>query len=403
MPGRRGGGKDWFFTVYRNEYGFPADNGPVPGAAGAAAVIISRYLIREILLALLAVSGVLYVIYVSNRLIRFFGDAESGGLPGWVIPQLLGLKSLSNLPMLLPLAFFIAVLIALGRLYRDNEVLVLAACGVGIGRLRRTILWLAFAFAGVVAAVSLYAGPLAEELSYRIQDRVKAQADVYSIAAGRFRELRGGKMVFYVEAMGDDGKELQNVFVQARRNGILNVMTAARGHQEVAADSGDRYLVLEDGYRYEGQPGDSQFKIIHFARHGILLEQQQVTPSARKVIASSTPRLIGNPGLYEQAELQWRIAMPLATLLLAALAVPLSRTNPRQGRFGKLFVAVLIYALYMNFLAVGRSWVEHGVSPPVLGLWWVHLLLAALALVLTVRQAGWAWLRLRLSGRGMSA
>lgn len=371
--------------------------------AGAAAVIISRYLIREILLALFAVSGVLYVIYVSNRLIRFFSDAESGSLPGWVIPQLLALKSLSNLTMLLPLAFFIAVLIALGRLYRDNEVLVLAACGIGIGRLRRTVLWLAFAFAGFVAAISLYAGPWAEELSYQIQDRVKAQADVYSIAAGHFRELRGGKMVFYVEHMDDGGKELQNVFVQARRNGVLNVVTAARGHQEVDADTGNRYLVLEDGYRYEGQPGETQFKIIRFARHGILLEEQQVTPTARKVIASSTPALIVNPGRYPQAELQWRIAMPLATLLLAALAVPLSRTGPRQGRFGKLFIAVLIYALYMNFLAVGRSWVEHGVIPSALGLWWVHALLGAVILVLTARQAGWRPLKRRLNGRGVPA
>ena len=361
-------------------------------------MIISRYLIREILLALLAVSGVLYVIYVSNRLIRFFSDVESGGLPSWVIPKLLLLKSLSNLPMLLPLAFFIAVLIALGRLYRDNEVLVLAACGVGIGRLRRTILWLAFAFAGVVAAVSLYAGPWAEEQGYQIQDRVKAQADVYSIAAGHFREVRDGKMVFYVQRMHDG--QLENVFVQARRNGVLNVLTAARGHQEVDPRTGDRYLVLEEGYRYEGQPGDPQFKIIHYARHGILLQEQQVTPSVRAVIASSTPALIGNRGRYEQAELQWRIAMPLATLLLAALAVPLSRTHPRQGRFGMLFVAVLIYALYMNFLAVGRSWMEHGVTLPVLGLWWVHLLLAMLVIALNIGSSGWRRMKLHPTPRG---
>lgn len=364
-------------------------------------MIISRYLIREILLALFAVSGVLYVIYVSNRLIRFFGDAESSGLPGMVIPQLLALKSLSNLSMLLPLAFFIAVLIALGRFYRDNEMLALAACGVGVGRLRRTILWLAFGFAGVVAAISLYVGPWAEEFSYRIQDRVKADADVHSIAAGRFRELHGGKMIFYVERMGDDKRTLENVFIQGRRDGVLNVISAARGHQEIEPPSGDRYLILEDGYRYEGQPGDSQFKIIHFARHGILMEEQQIAPTARKVMASSTPDIWGSPGLYEKAELQWRIAMPLATLLLAALAVPLSRTGPRQGRFAKLFIAVVIYALYMNFLAVARSWVEHGVIPPSLGLWWVHGVLILLIAVLMMGQAGLPWLKLRLSGKGV--
>ena len=365
-------------------------------------MIISRYLLREVLLALFAVSGVLYVIYVSNRLIRFFSDSESGGLPTAAIPQLLALKSLSNLMMLLPLAFFIAVLIALGRLYKDNEMMALAACGVGVGRLRRTILWLAFGFAGVVAALSLYAGPLAEELSYRIQDRVKADVDVTSIAAGRFRELHSGQMIFYVESMSDDHKTMQNVFVQTRRKGILNVITAARGRQQVDPHSGDTYLILEDGYRYEGQPGDPQYKIIHFATHGILLEEQQITPTARKVVASSTPALWGKSGSYEKAELQWRIAMPLATILLAALAVPLSRSGPRQGRFAKLFLAVVIYAIYMNFLAVARSWVEHGVISAGWGLWWVHGSLLAVIVVLMVRQAGMPWLMLRLSGKAPS-
>lgn len=362
-------------------------------------MIISRYLVREILLALFAVTGVLYVIYVSNRLIRFFGDADSGGLPSAIIPQLLMLKSLSNLPMLLPLAFFIGVLIALGRLYKDSEMLALAACGVGANRLRRTILWLAFGFAGVVAAVSLYGGPWAEELGYQIMDKAKASLDVQSVAAGRFREMRDGKMVFYVERMGEGREELQNVFVQTRRNGALNVVAAAYGHQEIDRHTGDSYLILENGYRYEGRPGDAQFKIIQFARHGILLEEQQITPAIRKIIASPTPELWGNKGKYEKAELQWRVAMPLATLLLAALAVPLSRTNPRQGRFAKLFIAAVIYALYMNLLAVARSWVEHGVHVPSLGLWWVHGLMLLLIALLMVRQAGMPWIMLRLSGK----
>jgi lipopolysaccharide export system permease protein len=301
--------------------------------------------------------------------------------------------------MLLPLAFFIAVLIALGRLYKDNEMLALAACGVGVERLRRTLLWLAFGFAGVVAALSLYGGPWAEELSYQIQDHLKGGMDVHTIAAGRFRELHDGQMIFYVENMGEDRQTLQNVFVQTRRNGILNVVTAARGHQEVVPQTGDRYLILEDGYRYEGRPGDSQFKIIHFAKHGILLQEQEVAPTARKVVASPTPALWGNSGRYERAELQWRIAMPLATVLLAALAVPLSRSGPRQGRFAKLFIAVVIYAIYMNFLAVARSWVEQGVITPALGLWWVHALLLVAILVLMARQAGIPWLMLRLSGK----
>jgi len=204
-----------------------------------------------------------------------------------------------------------------------------------------------------------------------------------------------------VEKMGADKRTFENVFVQTRRNGVLNVIAAARGHQEIDSRTGARYLVLEDGYRYEGQPGDSQFKIIRFIKHGVLLEEQQVKPSIRSEVAASTPSLWGKPGRNEKVELQWRVAMPLAAILLAALAVPLSRSGPRQGRFAKLFIAVVIYALYMNFLAVARSWVEHGVISPALGLWWVHGTLLLVIVALTVKQAGMRWLVMRFSDKAV--
>ncbi len=361
-------------------------------------MIISRYLLREIVLALIAVTGVLYVIYVSNRFIRLLADAEGGNLPGDVVVQLLALKSLSNLVTLLPLALFFAVLIAFGRLYKDNEMLALAACGVGTGRLLRTVLWAAFGFAGLVAGISLYAGPWAEEQSYRITDALKAGADTRGMAEGRFRELRDGKLVFYVETLSNDGRTMENVFVETQGpQGVRNVLAAERGYYFVDETAGDRYLVLQNGYRYEGQPGDPQFKVIQFKEHGLLVEERAVVSSARKVIAYPTPALLGGKERHEVAELQWRIAMPLATLLLAALAVPLSRTTPRQGRFAKLFVAVLVYVVYMNLLVVSRSWLEQGTVPPYIGMWWVHALLLLLVLVLAVRQMGVKW---RFSANG---
>ena len=361
------------------------------GAAGRT-MIISRYLLREMVTALIAVTAVLYVIYVSNRFIRLLADAEGGSLPGDVVVQLLALKSLSNLVTLLPLALFFAVLIAFGRLYKDNEMLALAACGVGSGRLLRTVLWASFAFAGLVAGISLYAGPWAEEQSYRITDALKAGADTRGVAEGRFRELRDGKLVFYVESLSDDGRSMENVFVETQSQaGVRNVLAAERGFYFIDESAGDRYLVLQDGHRYEGQPGDPQFKVIQFKEHGLLVEERAVVSSARKVIAYPTPALLSGVGRHETAELQWRIAMPLATLLLAALAVPLSRTTPRQGRFAKLFVAILVYVVYMNLLVVSRSWLEQGTVSPYIGMWWVHALLLLLVVVLSVKQMGVKW------------
>lgn len=353
-------------------------------------VIISRYLIREVVMALLAVTGVLYIIYVSNRFIRLLADAEGVSLPADAVAQLLALKSLSNLVTLLPLALFFAVLIALGRLYKDNEILALAACGVGSARILRTVLWCAFGFAGLVAGVSLYAGPWAEEKSYQIQDALKVTADTRGLVAGRFRELRDGKLVFYVEELNDDDR-MKNIFVETENRGVRNVLSAESGRYEVNAETGDRYLVLENGRRYEGQPGDAQFKIIHFKEHGLLVEERAVVASTRKVIAHPTPALLARPGRYETAELQWRIAMPIATVLLAALAVPLSRTSPRQGRFAKLFVAVLVYVVYMNLLVASRSWLERGTISPLLGMWWAHGLMLLLVAVSMTRQLGVGW------------
>lgn len=356
-------------------------------------MIISRYVIREVVLALMAVTGVLYVIYVTNRFIRLLADAEGASLPADAVVQLLALKSFSNLVTLLPLALFFAVLIALGRLYKDNEMIALAACGVSSARVLHTVLWCAFAFAGVVAGVSLYGGPWAEEKSYQIQDALKVTADTRGMAAGRFRELRDGKIVFYVEELSDDGRRMKNIFVETENRGVRNVLSAESGHYQVNPETGDRYLVLENGQRYEGQPGDAQFKIIHFKEHGLLVEEHAVVASARKLIAYPTPALLAHPRRYEIAELQWRIAMPLATVLLAALAVPLSRTSPRQGRFAKLFVAVLVYVVYMNLLIASRSWVERGTVSPLLGLWWVHGLVLLFVVVSMMRQLGVGWRR----------
>ena len=233
---------------------------------------IRRNLVREVVLAHMAVTGVHYVIYESNRIIRQHADAEGSSLPVDVVVLLLALKSLYNLVTLLPLALFFAVLIALGRLYKDNEMLALAACGVSSARVLRSVLWCAFAFAGVVVGISLYAGPWAEEKSYQIQDALRTTADTRGMTAGRFREVRSGKLVFYVEERSDDGRRMKNVFVETENKGVRNVLSAETGHYQVNGGTGDRYLALENGQRYEGQPGDAQFKIIRFKEHGLLVE-----------------------------------------------------------------------------------------------------------------------------------
>ncbi len=347
-------------------------------------MLIARYVAREVAVALAAVTGVLYLIYISHRLVRFLAEAEQGGLPGRLLLELLALKSLSNLPALLPLALFLAVLLAFGRLHRDAEAVALAACRAGPGRVLAGVLMVSLPVAGLVAAVSLGLGPWAERRAAALQARAQAEAETEALIPGRFQLLRGGRVVFYARERGPKGR-LQGLFVQTRLRGSVQVVVAHQGRL-LRDGSGHRYLELAEGWRYEGRPGEGPFRAVRFRRHGILLQPASPASLGLPLAALPTGALEGPRG---RAELHWRLGLPLATLLLALLAVPLSRSRPRQGRSARLLTGVVLYLVYMNLLALGRSWLGHGQLPDWAGLWWAHLPLLLLWLGLLAREQGW--------------
>ena len=334
----------------------------------------------------------LLVIYISNRFIRFLSDAEAGTLAADAVLQLLLLKSVNAMVLILPLALYLAIMLALGRLYKDGEMTALAACGIGPARLLKNILIFAVVFSAGVMAVSTYVGPWAEEKSSQLLDQVAASADLKGIAPGNFKETNDGKLVFYIEKLNQNKNVMNNVFIHSEIQGKQGIMIASIARYHIDPKTGDRFVVLMDGYRYEGTPGNADFKIVQYKEHAIRVEEKAVVRSQRKLAATPTAGLWISDVLAEKAELQWRMAMPIATILLALLAVPLSRTNPRQGRYGKLFVGILVYVIYSNLLGVGRAWIERGVMPAQLGLWWVHGLLLIGVIIFMAQQSGVRWL-----------
>lgn len=351
-------------------------------------MIIERYLLKDIAATVLAVTLVLTLIYLGNRFIIFLSDAATQGVPIRIILSLLFLKSLGAMVVVLPMALYLAILFVFGRLYRDSEMTALTACGVSMGHIVRTVLLFSLVFAAGVASISLYFKPWAEEQSYAILDRVQASSQITGITAGRFNPSSHGDGVLYVEEMDPGMQRMRNIFVKYRdRHGLPVVVTAKSAYQHVTP-TGDRYMVLVDGMRYEGTPGQADFKIVAFHRHTVLIQPQPVVPSERKRWALSTDSLWGSADPRDVAEVQWRISMPLAAVVLAMLAVVLSRTSPRQGRFGKLFTAILAYIIYSNLLLVAQTWLQRGTIPPWLGLWWVHLAFGAAALVMFARDFG---------------
>ena len=356
-------------------------------------MILHRYLFREVLQVFAAVLAVLLLIYVSNRFVRYLAQAASGYISGDLILELMLLKLAENLSILLPLALYLAVLLALGRLYRDSEVIAMMAAGVGLRGLARALAWFAAGFAVVAAGLSLYVAPKAAELQHALFEQAKGKAQVAGIQPGRFREFGGGERVVYVEDIAADGSSMSNVFVHVRSRRGQDLLVAERAYPSVEGAEGDRFVVLENGHRYTGEPGDLNFVVTRFERHAVRLERA-AGPDYRKLESTPTLDLLREGDARHLAELQWRLSVPLSTLVLAVLALPLSRTSPRQGRYARLVSAFVLYFIYNNALGIAQKLVERAELHPAVGVWPVHLVFAAAAVVMLLRQSSLYWPRI---------
>ena len=342
-------------------------------------MIISRYLYREILYTLLALSTLLVLIYISHRFIAYLVQASVGDLPMGFIFQLLALKLLSDLMLIMPLGFFLALLLALGRFYKDNEITAMAACGIPMPT--KSIISLGAMFAVFVGIFTLLAAPWAENKIALLQSNLSTvAAEVSGVAAGRFKGFSQGKGIFYVEAIESENNTMQNIFVQTKMPKKHIIMTAKSGYKK--AQEGELFLVLIDGYRYESPPGSLNYVITKFAEHKIRIPTQMGVVKSEEAEAIPTAKLWFAQDPAQKAELQWRIALPLSVILLAALAIPLSHTNPRQGQYSKILAGILIYLIYGNLMNVAKKWLERGDVPSWMGIWWVHIGLLIIILFL---------------------
>lgn len=366
----------------------------------AQSLIIRRYLTKEIVITWMVVVTILFLIFFSNRVMRYLTEAAAGAMSNEAVMTLVAIKSLASLPTLLPLALFIAVLVTLGRLYNDNEMVALAACGVGVSQIMRAVFGVSLFISGLLLALTLYVLPQAQQWGGQVEERARANADFSELQPGRFREIKGSGLVFYTETISADGKQLENIFARHDAAGVIGLLTAARAFYARDNETGQMYIIFGDGYRYEGVVGQADFRIIHFEEHGVRLQQRVREAGFAPVSGRSTALLWGSGQLDEIAELQWRMAMPISTLFLALLAVVLSKTAPRQGRFSKLFVALLIYVIYNNLMGIARNWLEQGDMPTAVGLWWVHGLLLCGFFGLWLQQVGLAWFFTTLRRRG---
>jgi lipopolysaccharide export system permease protein len=339
---------------------------------------LQRYLFRQLTTSTLAVVAVLVLVSLGGVFADLVSEIARGKIPAPLLITQLGLRMLSFLPLVLPLALFVGLIMALSRMYRDSEMAVLAALGQGPRQLLKPMAWLVLPMVALLAVLSTVVGPWAERTARAAVDAANQSFLVAGLDAGRFVELPGGNGVVYVGEISPDGSRFERLFVQMQRRDRVDVITAVKG--EIFIESGARFLRLRDGFRAEGIPGALDFRLQRFAVNEVRLPdvESRVTdplagrPFGQLAVAGATPRA--------WAEWHWRIGLPLIALLLAVLAIPLSRSPPRQARFGRLIIAVLAYIVGMNLLVIGKTLLGDGRIPLALGLWWLHLPLAAVAL-----------------------
>ncbi|MED5510106.1 MAG: LPS export ABC transporter permease LptF [Pseudomonadota bacterium] len=358
----------------------------VPHPLSSWLTIIDRYMLREFVINLVAVTGVLWLIYISTRFARYLADAAVGNMPADVIFSLLGLSSLGALSILLPIGAFLAVMLSLGRMSSDNELTVMSACGISSLRIMRNVLLFAGTIALIVAVLSLFVVPGVLSDRYELQEKAKISANTTGLIAGSFKESEDGDWTFYSQGLSANKQFMENVFIEIEREDKPLIFRSETGHFEIDSQTGDKFLVLEDGYRYEGKAGDQDFTIAQFASHSLLIEKGQEGEVRERHKAMPTAELLQRGEPRDIAEVQWRTAAALMTLLLCLAAIPLANAGPRQGRYAGFVPAVLIYIIYSNLLGVNRAWVAKGEIPLWLGGIWVHILMLIVLLLLLNRQ-----------------
>ena len=346
---------------------------------------IDRYLLRELLAALGGASAVLLLVTLGAALSEVLDKVARGKIPAGLLLSQIGLRAVGGLTLLLPLAAFLAVLLAYGRLYRDSEMSVLAAAGLSGRALLRPLGLVAVPLTALLAAFSLWLAPAALRLSDDMIESANRSLLVAGLESGSFTPLPGRPGVIYVGEVDPSGSRFRNVFLYLERKERFDIVTAETGELYQDHDGKERYLRLERGYRVEGRIGEKDYRTMRFRQNDVRLPDAEGDSGGRSESRTVTSELMGSEKPADRAELAWRLGIPLSAAILLVLAFPLARSRPREPRYGRALLAFTGYVAYVDLLALSRGWVATSSLSPKVGLWWVHAVVLLVALLMIWR------------------
>ncbi|MEH6552079.1 MAG: LPS export ABC transporter permease LptF [Pseudomonadales bacterium] len=364
-------------------------------------MLIFRYLAKEVLLATMAILLVLMLIFMSGRFMGYLADAASGKIAADVLFTVMFYRMPHFIELILPLAFFLGVILTYGRLYVESEMAVLSSTGVSTSKLCIYTLIPALAVSLALAWFSMVLSPVGELRARAMLNATDVGSSLSTLLPGKFQVLKGSQRAFYAQELTDKGTRMSTVFL-ADSSQIgneeyprLTLILAEAGGVVSLDDSGESYLELYRGKQYRGNPGELDFQKVEFKRYGALLQMPEGSINKRPGSDSlATSVLLASDIAEHKATLQWRISLPLLLPIAALIAIGMSRTNQRRGRYTKLFPAILIYLAYYVALTLVREYMGEGSWPVWLGMWPVHLL--ALLTGLFITFGGQWWIRWRV-------
>ncbi|MDB2589813.1 LPS export ABC transporter permease LptF [Candidatus Thioglobus sp.] len=357
--------------------------------------ILAKYLIRNVLMIMAAVFIILDLVIFGNQLVSVIKESLEKGIPIADLLPLVGFKMIRDVPLVLSLSLFLAIILAISKSYKDSEAVVMNSLGIGDKHLMVFIQPVVIVIFIFILFLTTIAVPWSKQQRSMIMDRSENSSKFSFIKEGEFQEFKDGDIVFYASKVknidGESTQDMEEIFIYTLVDNQPIITLAAKAQKYTDINTKSVYLRLKDGNRYHGFPSEMNKKILNFGQYDMQIidgEKRQSNNIETKTESKSTLDIIFSSDAREIAEWQWRLSQPISVLILSIFAILLGKTSPRGGKNLGVLVGVIVFIIYNNALLIAKSSLERGDTLPVIGLWWVHLLVLLIIFVFYAYRHG---------------
>lgn len=333
-------------------------------------MIFERSLQRELALNVFAIFTILLLIMIALMTIRIVSNAAANQVDPSDIIVLIVLTILSYSAIMLVAAVFISILMVLTRWYREIEMTVWLSSGLSLFSFIKPIVIFISPITILIAFLAIYVWPWAHQQEAEMLQRFRQKNEISLISPGQFRVSQNAEQVFFVEQISKEPQRLHHLFVSKNKPGGIDITVADKGYVQTEK-SGERYIILENGRHYEGIPNVDNFQIIEFNQYGLYIDQPH-SEIKQTIKGLATNQLFDQSDYNKMGELAWRLSLPILSIVLSLISIPLAYENPRYSRAIHLVLAVIIYMTYTNLLNLMQIKIEQGAISLAAGMVLLH-------------------------------